>query len=95
MALSLAAAFAAADDRFCVTGESLAGVWKTYGRLHNETAGFDRWLEYAPHYERHLPRPFATTLPAAAAAAAAGTAPPPRPPVRMLEIGVQSGGSLC
>ena len=69
------------EQLFCVGGESLSTVWRTYGRMHNETAGFDRWLEYADKYERHLPRP-------SSVGAAAG-----RPPLRMLEIGVQSGGS--
>lgn len=50
----------------------LATLWLNY----NESHLADRWLEYADHYERHLP--------------------PPRSdgePLRMLEMGVQSGGS--
>eukprot|EP00798_Chlamydomonas_sp_ICE-L_P006832 gene6832-30806_t len=44
-------------------------------RSYNESHLFHHWMDYAPHYERHLPDPKINK------------------PVRMLEIGVQSGGS--
>ena len=50
---------------------SLRDIYLSY----EEDPIVDRWLEYAEHYERHLPTPDGTT------------------PVRLLEIGVQSGGS--
>jgi len=45
---------------------------------YNEQYLFDHWLGYADHYEAHLPRPTSKK----------------KQPIRMLEIGVQSGGSV-
>lgn len=45
---------------------------------YNETHGFDRWVEYSHGYERHLPAPCTDAAPAS---------------LRMLEIGIQSGGA--
>lgn len=57
----------------CLNNVTLHTLWTT-ATLPN--SGFDRWIEYAEHYEAHLPRPSAVA-----------------PKMRMLEIGVQSGGS--
>merc|ERR1711920_876197 len=53
-------------------GRSMRSLWLAY----NEKPFLNKWLEYADHYQAHLPVP------------AEGIAR-----VRMLEIGVQSGGS--
>ena len=51
---------------------TLAAAWAHYP---TSGPGLDRWMEYAPHYEAHLPKPGNHTS------------------VRLLELGVQSGGS--
>ena len=55
---------------------TLRQLWLSYHSSVMSTSFMNRWLEYADHYERHLPR--------------RGTGRG----VRLLEIGVQSGGSV-
>ena len=55
---------------------TLRQLWLSYHSGVMSTSFMNRWLEYADHYERHLPR--------------RGTGRG----VRLLEIGVQSGGSV-
>ena len=65
---------------------SLSSIYEGY----DEAPLFDHWAEYAPHYERHLPKPCSQRhhglLLANGTTAACE-------PVKLLEIGVQSGGS--
>ena len=56
---------------------TLRQLWLSYHSGVMSASFMNRWLEYADHYEHHLPRRAATGR-----------------VVRLLEIGVQSGGSV-
>ena len=56
---------------------TLRQLWLSYHSGVMSASFMNRWLEYADHYEQHLPRRRATGR-----------------VVRLLEIGVQSGGSV-
>ena len=72
----------------------LASIYENY----DEAPLFDHWMEYAQHYERHLPRPCMhrrrqQTPEPYHATNSANPILMNCEPVNMLEIGVQSGGS--